>query len=129
MEDTSFSLKKENKKGYVWIGLYKPNTQYVIVMSKMFFLYKFYWNGKTFLKQHLVFVFQTNPWVYFVKTHECFFIHPISFSGLFHAKGNMIMAAQEEFWYAVRHNGYTLWRSQKGEQENLKGHSWMGGKL
>lgn len=42
MEDTSSSLKRENKKGYVWIGLYKPNTQYMIVMSKMFFLYKFY---------------------------------------------------------------------------------------
>ena len=56
-----------------------------------------------------MFVFKTNPCVYFIKTHECFFIHSISLSGLLHAKGNMIKAAQEEFWSAVRHNGYFLW--------------------
>lgn len=85
-------------------------------------------NGKTFLKQHFVFVFKTSPWVYFIKTHECFFIHPISFSGLFHAKENMIKAAQEEFWYAVRHNGYyILWGIQKGEWESLQGHSRIKG--
>lgn len=60
-----------------------------------------------------MFVFKTNPWVYFVKTHECFFIHPISFSVLLHAKGNMIKATQEESWYAIRHNGYISWGTQK----------------
>lgn len=60
-----------------------------------------------------MFVFKTNPWVYFVKTHECFFIHPISFSVLLHAKGNMIKATQEESWYAIRHNGYISCGTQK----------------
>lgn len=37
-----------------------------------------------------------------------FFIHLISFLGLLYAKGNKIKATQEEFWLAIRHNGYIL---------------------
>lgn len=85
----------------------------------------------TFLKQHLVFVFKTNPWVYFVKSHECFFIHFISFPGLLHAKGNMIKAAQEEFWLTIRHNGYFLWEIQKGEIAKIcvDPLGWCGGQV
>lgn len=79
----------------------------------MFLFYNLFCNGKTPLKQHFMFVFQTNPWVYFVKTHECVFIQPISFSGLFFAKGNMIKAAEEEFWAAVRYKGCVSHRTQK----------------
>lgn len=49
--------------------------------------------SKTLLKQHFMFIFQINPRVYFIKSQECFFFNPISFSGLFFAKGNIIKAA------------------------------------
>lgn len=57
--------------------------------------------------------FSNKPMGLFCKTHECVFIHPISFSSLFFAKGNMIEAAQEEFWAAVRYNGCVSHRTQK----------------
>jgi hypothetical protein len=51
------------------------------------------------------------------------FIHPISFPGLFFAKGNMIKAAQEEFWAAVRYNGCDSHTTQKRQWGNLCGYS------